>query len=166
MPVCASAFVTRIVTVAGACAAVVPVMLVGVMLVTASIAPPNDAVAPAWKPVPVIVTEVPPNWRPLFGLTDVIAGGGGGVYVKQLVHDPVCASAFVTTTFTDPAACAVVVPVIEVVVMFVIARAEPPNDAVAPVLKPVPAIVTLVPPVDVPLFGDTEVIAGGGGGVN
>ena len=86
--------------------------------------------------------------------------------MKQLVHEPVCASAFVTTTFTDPAACAVVVPVIEVVVMFVIARAEPPNDAVAPVLKPLPAIVTLVPPLETQLLGVTEVIAGGGGGVN
>jgi hypothetical protein len=71
----------------------------------------------------------------------------------------------VTTTFTAPAACAVVVPVIDVGVMFVIARADPPNDAVAPVLKPVPAIVTLVPPADVPLFGVIEVMAGGGGGV-
>jgi hypothetical protein len=140
-------------------------MLVALRLVTVTIAPPNDAVAPAWKPEPVIVTVVPPYWSPLFGVTDVTVGGGGGVYVKQLVHVELCASAFVTMTFTAPAACAVVVPLIAVGVMLVTVSADPPKDAVAPVLKPVPLIVTAVPPVDEPVFGVTDVIAGGGGGV-
>lgn len=65
-----------------------------------------------------------------------------------------------------PAARAVVVPAIAVEVTLVIVSAEPPNDAVAPTWKPLPLIVIPVPPADVPLFGEIDVIAGGGGGRN
>ena len=40
-------------------------------------APNRTAVAPV-SPVPVIVTTVPPVVGPLFGLTDVTVGAGGG----------------------------------------------------------------------------------------
>ena len=74
----------------------------------------------------------------------------------------------VTTTSTAPAVCAGAVAVIRV--LFTTARtvAEPPPIfTVAPVRKPVPAIVTAVPPLVVPEFGVIEVTVGaglGGGG--
>ena len=39
--------------------------------------------------------------------------------------------------------------------------AVPPNVTAAPEAKPVPVIVTLVPPAVAPLFGDTFVTVGG-----
>ncbi len=52
--------------------------------------PPNVTVAPLTKSVPVMVTPVPPAVDPLFGATDVTAGGapGGGTYVKPPVRVP------------------------------------------------------------------------------
>jgi hypothetical protein len=38
--------------------------------------PPNVAVAPDWKPVPVTVTEVPPSVDPPLGATEVTVGPG------------------------------------------------------------------------------------------
>ena len=74
----------------------------------------------------------------------------------------------VTTTFTAPAACAAVVAVIDVLLTTVTpVAAVPPRFTVAPVRKPVPAIVTAVPPLVVPEFGVIEVTVGagfGGGG--
>jgi hypothetical protein len=67
----------------------------------------------------------------------------------------------VTFTVTAPAACAGVVAVIEVsftTTTFV--AAAPPNVTVAPVAKFVPAIVTAVPPIPGPLFGETPVTVG------
>ena len=82
--------------------------------------------------------------------------------MKQLEQVPLCVSGFVTTTFTDPAACAVVVPVIVVALMVETVRADPPNDTVAPAANPVPATVTDVPPAAAPLFGVTDVTVGAG----
>ena len=42
------------------------------------VVPPNVTTAPAWKPVPVIVTSVPPAVVPVAGDTVPIVGGGGG----------------------------------------------------------------------------------------
>ena len=39
--------------------------------------PPNDTVAPLWKPVPAIVTLSPPFAIPTAGLTDVTVTDGG-----------------------------------------------------------------------------------------
>ena len=49
-----------------------------------------------------------------------------------------------------------VAPIVETV------SAEPPNDTVAPVTKPVPVTVTAVPPDVDPLPGVTEVTVGAG----
>src|SRR4051812_14117436 len=71
---------------------------------------------------------------------------------------------FVTVTFTAPAACAGVFAVICVALTTTtLVAAEPPKVTVAPLLKPVPAIVTDVPPRVVPLGGVTEVTVTGGG---
>ena len=53
----------------------------------------------------------------------------------------------VTTTLTAPAACAAVVAVIEVALATVtFVAAVPPKLTVAPARKPVPVMVTAVPP--------------------
>jgi hypothetical protein len=158
---CASGFVTTTLTAPGACAVVVPVMVVALIVEMVSADPPNDTVAPAWKSLPAIVTVVPPEISPLFGVTDVTAGAGVA-YAKQPVHVPLCASRLVTTTFTAPLAWAVVVPVMPVGVTVVTASADPPNDTVAPVWKPVPFTVTVVPPAVDPPLGVTELTVGAG----
>jgi len=54
------------------------VIVVASTVETVSADPPNDAVAPAWKSLPVIVTEAPPASGPLLGATDVTVGAGVG----------------------------------------------------------------------------------------
>jgi hypothetical protein len=155
---CASGFVTVTLTGPLACAVVVPVMLEGLIVATVSAEPPNDTTAPLWKPEPLTVTDVPPAAAPPFGVTALTVGAA--TYVKQPVQVPFCVSAFVTTTFTAPGSCDVVVPVMLVAVMPMIVRAAPPSDALAPAWNPLPLIVTPVPPADGPLFGVTDVTAG------
>ena len=99
---CPSGFVTTAVADPAACAVVVPVMLVALMVDTVTGDPPNETLEPLWKPVPVIVTAVPPALCPLFGVTDETVGAATNV--KQPAHVPLCVSGFVTITFTDPAA--------------------------------------------------------------
>ena len=74
----------------------------------------------------------------------------------------------VTTTSTAPAAWAGVVAVIDVLLTMVTpVAAVPPSFTVAPVRKPVPAMVTAVPPLVVPELGVIEITVGagfGGGG--
>ena len=135
-------------------------MLVGLIVDTFRAEPPTDAVAVLWKPVPVIVTEVPPALAPVLGVTDVTVGGGGATYVKQTTHEPLCVSGFVTMTVTAPAACAVVVPEMPVALRVDTVSADPPRETLAPLWKPVPAIVTAVPPSLVPLAGVIEVTVG------
>src|SRR5881396_1213176 len=134
-------------------------MLVAVIVAIVSADPPNETVAPAWKPVPLTVSELPPALGPPLGVTELTAGGA--TYVKQAAHMPVCASGFVTTAFTGPAACAVVVPVMLVAVIVAIVSADPPNETVAPAWKPVPLTVSELPPALGPLLGVTELTAGG-----
>src|SRR5439155_19271385 len=112
VPFWVSTFVTVTFTAPAACAAVAPVMLVALIVETVSAEPPKDTVAAAWKPVPAIVTEVPPAVGPLVGVTPVTVGAA--TQVKQLEQVPLCVSGFVTTTVTDPAECPVLVPVIVV----------------------------------------------------
>jgi hypothetical protein len=74
VPLCESGFVTLTLTAPAACAVVVPLMLVAVIVAMVSADPPKDAVAPDWKPVPLTVTDVPPALGPLFGATDETVG--------------------------------------------------------------------------------------------
>jgi hypothetical protein len=125
--------------------------------------PPNVAVAPFTKFVPLIVTAVPPATGPLFGFTPVTVGAGNDVYVNPFVRFPLCVSGLVTVTVTAPAACAAVVAVM--VVLFTtttFVAPVPPRLAVAPFTKFVPLIVTAVPPATGPLFGFTPVTVGAG----
>ena len=127
----------------------------------AATVPKFTAVAPV-KPVPVIVTTVPPAVLPLVGLTLVTAGAAAAVYVKwseaETADVPV---GLLTTTSTVPAASAGEKAVIEVSELTVklVAALLPKVTAVAPV-KALPVIVTDVPPAVLPLVGLTLVTDG------
>ncbi|HEY8824105.1 MAG TPA: hypothetical protein VIP07_04390 [Candidatus Limnocylindria bacterium] len=151
---------TTTLTAPAACAVVVPVIVVALIVETVRAEPPNATVAPTWNPLPAMVTEVPPALGPLFGVTDVTVGGGGATYVKQTTHVPIWVSGLVTISVTAPAACGLVVPVMLVALTVETVTAAPPREAVAPLWKPVPAIVTAVPPMLVPLVGVIEVTLG------
>jgi hypothetical protein len=47
-------------------------------LIEVAAVPPKLTVAPALKPVPVMVTEVPPAVVPVFGETELTVGAGVG----------------------------------------------------------------------------------------
>jgi hypothetical protein len=153
--------VTVTVTVAAASAAVIAVIVVlftTVMPVAA--ASPIITDAPLTKPLPVIVTLVPPAGGPKVGL--IAPTVGGATKVKQLVQLPDCVSLFVTTALTRPAACAGVVAVIVVALTTVTAVAGVPSIVrEAPAVKAVPVIVTLVPPLIGPEIGLIPVTVGG-----
>ena len=70
----------------------------------------------------------------------------------------------VTTTFTAPAACAGVVAVIDVLLTTVtpVAAVPPRLDRRSSCRKPVPLIVTAVPPAVVPVLGEIEFTVGAG----
>ena len=102
VPLCESGFVIVTFTVLAVWAAVIPVMLVGLTVDTVSAKPPNDTAAPAWNPLPLIDTDVPPVVGPLFGVTDATAGAA--TYMKQPVQVPLWESGFVTVTSTRPVA--------------------------------------------------------------
>lgn len=126
--------------------------------------PPKLTLAPAAKFVPVIVTTVPPTVGPLLGLTPLMLGGGGVVYVKALASVALCASGLVTMTETVPAACAGVVAVRLVpFVTVTFVASVPPMRTLAPATKLLPVIVTEVPPVVGPVFGTTLLTVGGPG---
>ena len=127
--------------------------------------PPNVTCAPDTNAVPVIVTAVPPAVDPALGKIELTVGADplAVTYVYPPVGVALLPSAFWTTTSVAPAACGGVVAVIEVLletVMFV--AAAPPTVTCAPEKKPVPVIVTAVPPAVGPEFGEMPVMVGGG----
>jgi hypothetical protein len=80
-----------------------------------------------------------------------------------LASVPLWPSVLVTTTLTAPAPWAGVVAVIEVLLTTVTpVAAVPPRLTVAPARKFVPVIVTAVPPLTDPEFGDREETVGAG----
>ena len=84
---------------------------------------------------------------------------GGARYVNAFASVPLWPSLFVTLTLTAPAACEGVVAVIVVALTTVTAvAAVPPMMTVGPDRKPVPLIVTAVPPLVVPETGATLAI--------
>src|SRR5829696_7562850 len=163
VPFCESVLVTTTLTVPAACAGVVAVIEVELTTVTLVAAvPPKLTVAPDEKLVPVIVTDVPPLVLPEVGEIAVTVGADA-LYVYPLFSVPLCESVLVTTTLTIPAACAEVVAVIEVELTTVsLVAADPPKLTVAPYEKPVPVIVTDVPPLVLPEVGEMAVTVGAG----
>ena len=148
---CPSGLVTRTSAEPAACAGVMAVIDVAEPLVTDALIPAKVTVVPGPpKPVPVIVTDVPPLVVPDVGLIAVMlgAGGGGGatnVNAAPLVAD--CPSVLVTVTSTAPAACAGEVTCREVAEPLDTVAGAPPNVTAVPgPPNPVPAIVTAVPP--------------------
>ena len=80
-----------------------------------------------------------------------------------MVSVPLWVFVLVTTTLTAPAAWAAVVAVIEVPLTTVtVLAAVPPNLTVAPARKPVPVMVTAVPPLTDPDPGEIAVTVGAG----
>jgi hypothetical protein len=83
--------------------------------------------------------------------------------VNPCCNVPLCVSLLVTTTSTAPAEFAAVVAVIEVLLTTVTpVAAVPPSFTVAPDWNPVPVMVTVVPPLVVPEFGEIELTVGAG----
>ena len=80
-----------------------PVIAVGLSVDMVRNDPPKDTVAPATKPVPATVTDVPPAVDPLAGVTELTVGPAAR-YVKHPVQVPLCVSGLVTTTLTAPPA--------------------------------------------------------------
>ena len=71
--------VTTTLTAPAACAGVLAVICVALTTtILVAAVPPNVTPAPAWNPVPVIVTAVPPLVGPLVGDTELTVGVGGG----------------------------------------------------------------------------------------
>ena len=163
VPFSESGLVTITSTVPAARAEVVAVIEVGLTTVTlVAAAPPKLTVAPDEKPVPVIVTDVPPLVLPEVGEIAVTVGADA-LYVYPLPRVPLSESVLVTTTSTVPAARAEVVAVIEVGLSTVtLVAAAPPKLTVAPDEKPVPVIVTDVPPLVLPEVGEIAVTVGAG----
>ena len=114
------------------------------------------------NPVPVTVTGVPPAVGPVSGFTWVTVGAGAGVYVKWSaldVGDVPYGVVTVTSATPLPAGVVAVIRVAESTTTPVAGRL--PTRTVDPATKPVPAIVTVVPPAAGPLAGVTPVTVGG-----
>src|ERR1700738_168385 len=87
------------------------------------------------------------------------------VYVNPFVRVPLWLFGLVTTTFTAPAAWAAVIAVIDVLLPTItLLAAVPPRLTVAPDRKPVPVMVTAVPPLTDPEPGEIAVTIGAGKG--
>src|SRR6266511_978776 len=125
--------------------AVTWVALLNVVEFTVMPVPENEALAPLWKPVPVIAMSwlIAP-WPRELGLVEVTVGRA--LTVKHPVHDPVPASVLVTVTSRAPVVAppamvmlavtwVALLKVVELTVMPV-----PENDAFAPLTKFVPVI--------------------------
>jgi len=69
-----SGLVTTTLTAPAACAVVVPVMVVALIVETFSGEPPKETFDPLTNPVPATVTEVPPELGPRFGVTEATVG--------------------------------------------------------------------------------------------
>jgi hypothetical protein len=105
---------------------------------------------------------IPPETDPEDGATLETVGANPLLYEYEFVSVPNCASSLVTVTLTSPASCGGVVAVI--VVEFTTATLVAgtlPNATVTPVLKPVPTIVTDVPPASGPNAGEIDSGTGG-----
>ena len=146
----------------------VPAGLVAVIVVPLTTVTPVAAEVPKFtavalpKSVPEMVTDVPPDGGPKLGKIPVTAGAT--IYVKWSADDVAdVPPAVVTVTSTVPAAWAGLVTVIRVspfTVMAPVVFAVLPNFTVFAPVKPVPVMITDVPPVAVPKVGEMLVTVG------
>ena len=118
---------------------------------------PNITVAPDVKPVPVMVTDVPPAVAPDVGEMDVIVGGGTNVnWSAELVE--LVPYVVVTVMLTVPADSAGDMAVMESGEFTVTAVAVTlPKSTVEEDVKLAPVIVTEVPPLAGPDEGLTPI---------
>ena len=124
---------------------------------------PKLTMLPAENPDPEMVTVLPPEADPEFGLIPVTTGGAIYVYLSALVAALVPAGVE-TVTSTVPAeadAGTVAVRVVLLTTLTPVAATVPKSTVLAP-LNPVPVIVTVEPPVRGPLDGLIPVTATGG----
>lgn len=119
------------------------------------------AEAPGAKPEPTIVTLVPPAVGPLVGVSWVTVGGP---YLKPSATDVgLVPPGLVTVTSTVPLVPGGDTAVIDLAEFTVKpAAGTEPNITPVAVVKPLPVIVTVVPPAGGPAFGATFVTAGTG----
>ena len=117
--------------------AVIVVSLTTVKLV-AAVVPKSTAVTPV-KPVPVIVTNVPPTSGPAAGLMPVTVGALAKRSAGDVADVPF-GVVTVTSTVPVPAGLSAVI-VVALTTVTSVAGVRPKSTAVAPV-KPVPVIVT------------------------
>ncbi len=127
---------------------------------------PNFTPVTPLKPVPVMVTLVPPAVDPEVTLRPVTVGAGGAVKVNWSAGlVALVPPAALTVTSTVPADSAGEVTVIEVVELTTTpVPATVPNFTPVTPLKPVPVMVTLVPPAVDPEVTLRPVTVGAGGG--
>jgi hypothetical protein len=157
-------FATPTVTVAGV-TIVIDVADTTDTLADGTAIPPTVTDAPVMNPVPVTVTSVPPVTGPVDGDSDVTAGTGA-VYVKLSpvpvveLEPPEVVTCRSTTPGTTVDGDTTVSDVADTTVAATGAR--PSNATVAPVMNPVPVIVTVVPPEVGPDVGAIEVTVGTG----
>ena len=123
----------------------------------AVVAPKSTAVAPV-KPVPLMVTVVPPVAGPEVGLTPSTVGGVN-VY-RSAAPVALVPPGAVTVTSTAPTGSAGVVAVIDVSDVTTNGAEVAPKSTIVDPVKPVPVIVTAVPPVAGPDVGRKEVTMG------
>jgi hypothetical protein len=114
------------------------------------------AVVPRANPAPLMVTLAPPATGPVFGLTLVTVGAN-----LKRAFDEAVPPGVVTLRATDPGGEDGDTAVIDVAESDVISPAvEPKSTVVAPV-RLVPLMVTVVPPVGGPVFGEIVPMVGG-----
>ena len=131
----------------------------------AAIPPKYTLVAPV-KPVPVMITLVPPAAGPVFGLTLVTVGGPSKVNWSAADGAEV-PPGVVTVTSTVPAPSPGVVAVIEVALLITYDVAGmPPKYTLVANFKFVPVMVTEVPPPNGPAVGEIPMTVGGATKVN
>jgi hypothetical protein len=143
----------------------VPAGLVAVIIVRLStvtlvaLADPKETVEPFTNPVPLIVTVVPPASGPVDGETDVTVGTPA--YVNWSAGEVALVPPDVVTAMSTVPVPAGLVAVMSIgLETTTLVAWVGPNETVAPVAKPVPLIVTVVPPTCGPADGDTDVTVG------
>src|SRR4051794_3260869 len=138
-------------------------MLVALLTVTlVAESPPKNTTAGFANPVPVIVTSVPPVDGPVLGEIPLTVGAAPKVNCWGAVPLPF---GVVTTTLNEPVPWAGVVTVSDLPPGATVTAvpAVPPNVTdVVPATKPVPVMVTLVPPDAGPCAGAIAVTVGAG----